>query len=118
MNQDSPAHGAMQAELGSSMPDSLAEYARHDEELFTAYLSWRSTVLDRGVIPRTQKLLMVVALLTAQKDVEALKLYAAIARSQGATAQELKEALRVGILFSGGAGVEAASNLVHLMEDS
>jgi alkylhydroperoxidase/carboxymuconolactone decarboxylase family protein YurZ len=108
---------AMRAELGATLPDSHAEYAEKDSELFSAYLAWRSTVLDGGVIPRVQKLLMVVALLTARRDVEPLKLYAEIARSQGASAQELKEALRVGILFSGGAGVDAASHVVHLLED-
>jgi alkylhydroperoxidase/carboxymuconolactone decarboxylase family protein YurZ len=113
----SPTIASMKAESGAALPESHVEYARVDEELFTSYLAWRSTILDTGVIPRHQKLLMVVALMTAQKSIEPLKLYAAIARSQGATVQELKEALRVGILFSGGAGIDAASHVVHLIEE-
>jgi alkylhydroperoxidase/carboxymuconolactone decarboxylase family protein YurZ len=108
---------AMKAELGEHVPDAHARYAIVDEELYVAYLAWRSSILDEGVIPRKDKLLMAVALLTAQRDVMPVKLYSEIARSQGATAQELKEALRVGILFSGGAGVDTASSVVHLLTD-
>ncbi|MYW96106.1 carboxymuconolactone decarboxylase family protein [Amycolatopsis rubida] len=108
----------MKSEIGSSLPASHIEYAQRDEELFTAYLAWRSSVLDGGVIPRYQKLLMVVALCTAQKNIDPLRLYAETARSQGASAQELKEALRVGVLFSGGAGIDAASHVAHLLDES
>ncbi|RNM12168.1 carboxymuconolactone decarboxylase family protein [Nocardioides pocheonensis] len=108
---------AMQAEMGEHVVEAHAQYATVDEELYDAYLAWRSAMLDSGTIPRKDKLLMVIALLTAQRDIMPLKLYAQIARSQGATAQELKEALRVGILFSGGAGVDAASSVVDLLVD-
>lgn len=117
MNTKSESMAAMRAELGEGLPDSLAEYAEIDEELFDAYLAWRSSILDDGLIPRAQKLLMVVALLTAQRDAGPLRLYAEIARSQGVSAAELKEALRVGILFSGGSGVDAASQVVDLLRD-
>ncbi|RZL84702.1 MAG: carboxymuconolactone decarboxylase family protein [Rhodococcus sp. (in: high G+C Gram-positive bacteria)] len=114
---DTPSLTAMKSELGENLPDSHAAYESVDPELFENYLAWRSSILDTGTIPRAQKLLMVIALLTAQKSIPALKVYSAIARSQGVTAQELKEALRVGILFSGGAGVDAASNVTDLLRE-
>ena len=117
MNEKSNAHSAMDEELGEALPRALTEYAAVDEELFNAYLAWRSSILDDGLIPRSQKLLMVVALLTAQRDGGPLRLYAEIARSQGVSAAELKEALRVGILFSGGAGVDTAAGVVDLLRE-
>ncbi|MFV0457389.1 MAG: carboxymuconolactone decarboxylase family protein [Actinomycetales bacterium] len=117
MSDDSPTLARMLNEVGSALPQSHVDYARVDEELFAAYHEWRGTILDTGVIPRHYKLLMVVALMTAQKSTDPLRLYASIARSQGATAQELKEALRVGVLFSGGAGIDAASHVADLITE-
>lgn len=117
MSETSPILARMLDEVGSSLPQSHLDYARADEELFAAYHEWRGAILDTGVIPRRYKLLMVVALMTAQKSTEPLKLYASIARSQGASAQELKEALRVGVLFSGGAGIDAASHVADLISE-
>ena len=108
---------AMNAEVGAALPQSHTDYAERDPELLTSYLAWRDTCLKSGAIPRTHKLLMVVALLTAQKSVGPLRVYASIARSQGATAQELKEALRVGVLFSGGAGIDAAASVADLLDN-
>ncbi|RYE41592.1 MAG: carboxymuconolactone decarboxylase family protein [Hyphomicrobiales bacterium] len=107
---------AMQAEVGDALPQSHVDYAERDPDMFTAYLAWRATCLDSGAITRTQKLLMVVAMLTAQKDSAPLRVYASIARSEGATVEELKEALRVGVLFSGGAGIDAAANVADLLD--
>jgi alkylhydroperoxidase/carboxymuconolactone decarboxylase family protein YurZ len=118
MSETSTAMAAMDTEMRGAVPDSVVEYASRDGELFDAYLAWRSSILDTGVIPRTQKLLMVIALLTAQKDIDPLKMYAGIARSEGATGAQIKEALRVGILFSGGAGVAAAANVASLLDES
>jgi len=117
MSDTSPTIARMLDEVGSSLPESHLNYARADEELFAAYHEWRGTILDTGVIPRHYKLLMVVALMTAQKSADPLRVYASIARSQGATAQELKEALRVGVLFSGGAGIDAASHVADLISE-
>lgn len=103
--------------MGEHVVEAHARYASVDEELYDAYLAWRGSMLDTGTIPRKDKLLMVIALLTAQRDIGPLKVYAQIARSHGASAQELKEALRVGVLFSGGAGVDAASSVVDLLSD-
>jgi alkylhydroperoxidase/carboxymuconolactone decarboxylase family protein YurZ len=36
-------------------------------------------------------------------------MYAEIARNEGATGAEIRDAMRVGILFSGGPGIVAAS---------
>ena len=117
MTETSPILARMMAESGPALPDSHLEYARADEELFAAYHQWRGAILDTGAIPRHYKLLMVVALMTAQKSTDPLRVYASIARSQGATAQELKEALRVGVLFSGGAGIDAASHVADLIRE-
>lgn len=116
MSDDSPTLAAMNAEVGAALPHSHAEYAGRDEEMFASYLAWRDTCLSDGAISRTQKLLMVVALLVAQRAGDPVRVYASIARSQGATAQELKEALRVGVLFSGGAGIDAAAHVADLLD--
>lgn len=107
---------AMQAEVGAALPPSHAAYALQDPDLFRSYLAWRDTCLSDGALTRTQKLLMVIALLTAQKNADAMRVYASIALSQGASREELKEALRVGILFSGGAGIDAAAHVADLLD--
>jgi len=117
VTETSPTLAAMKSEVGASLPESHLQYAQVDEELFTSYLAWRGSILDTGVIPRQQKLLMVVAMMTAQKEIGPLRVYASIAKAQGATVQELKEALRVGVLFSGGAGIDAASHVADLLVD-
>ena len=55
---------------------------------------------------------MVLALLTTHHQGEAMHMYAEIARNEGATAEEIRDAMRVGILFSGGPGIVAASGAV------
>lgn len=107
---------AMQAEVGAALPESHAAYAKHDPELFSSYLAWRDTCLGDGALSRTQKLLMVIALLVAQKSADAVHVYASIALTQGASKEELKEALRVGVLFSGGSGIDAASRVADMLE--
>jgi len=52
---------------------------------------------------------MILAMLTALHQGDAMHMYAGIARKEGATAEEVLDALRVGILFSGGPGIVAAS---------
>jgi alkylhydroperoxidase/carboxymuconolactone decarboxylase family protein YurZ len=118
MAEESSIIDRMLAIAGPALPQSHVEYAERDPELFAAYNDvWRRTCLEAGALSKTHKLLMVVALLTAQKNTGPLKVYASIARAEGATAQELKEALRVGVLFSGGAGIDAAAAVAGLLED-
>jgi alkylhydroperoxidase/carboxymuconolactone decarboxylase family protein YurZ len=107
----------MRGEVGSNLPESHIEYARRDSELFDAYLAWRGTILDDGALPKKYKLLMVVSLLVAHRDEGPLKLYASQARAEGASAGELKEALRVGVLFSGGPGVHTAASVWQLLDE-
>lgn len=97
------------AEIGKALPDAVSEYTRIDPELFRAYRDFRSVILDRGVVPRKDKLLMAIAILTATKQGDAMWMYASIAREEGATPEEIREALRVGVLFSGGPGIAAAA---------
>ena len=97
------------AEIGDALPNALSEYTEIDPEMFRAYRDFRHVLLDQGVIGRKDKLLMVLALLTAMKQADAMCMYAGIARKEGATAAEVRDALRVGILFSGGPGIVAAS---------
>lgn len=115
-NYESPV-GAMHAEAGASLPKAFIDYANVEPEFVHAYREWRASCLDSGTISRGTKLLMVVALLVAQRDAGPLRVYASIARNEGATATELKEALRVGILFSGGAGIEVAASVADLLVD-
>ncbi|GAA3885852.1 hypothetical protein GCM10022381_29990 [Leifsonia kafniensis] len=115
MVEKSETIDAMLSEVGAALPESHVAYAKRDPELFASYLAWRDTCLSDGAISRTQKLLMVVALLTAQKSAEAMRVYASIALSQGASPAELKEALRVGVLFSGGSGIHAAASIEDLL---
>lgn len=97
------------AEIGSALPDAISQYTELDPEMFRAYRDFRTVLLDQGVIPRKDKLLMVLALLTVLHQGEAMHMYAEIARNEGATAEEVRDAMRVGILFSGGPGIVAAS---------
>jgi len=96
-------------EIGSPLPDAISQYTKLDPEMFRAYRDFRAVLLDQGVIPRKDKLLMVLALLTALHQGEAMYMYAEIARNEGATGAEVRDAMRVGILFSGGPGIVAAS---------
>ncbi len=77
--------------------------------MFRAYRDFRYALLDQGTIPRKDKLLMVLAILTTHHQGDAMHMYAGIARDEGATSEEILDALRVGILFSGGPGIVAAS---------
>jgi alkylhydroperoxidase/carboxymuconolactone decarboxylase family protein YurZ len=112
----SAATGAVEeeivTEIGAELPDAISVYTRLDPEMFRAYRAFRSELLDTGIISRKDKMLMVLALLTATKQGDAMDMYARIARKEGATAQEVREACRVGILFSGGPGIVAASQAV------
>ena len=96
-------------EIGSPLPDAISEYTELDPEMFRAYREFRTVLLDQGVIPRKDKLLMALALLTVLHQGDAMHMYAEIARNEGATAEEVRDAMRVGILFSGGPGIVAAS---------
>lgn len=91
------------------LPDVISQYTALDPEMFRAYRDFRYALLDQGVIPRKDKLLMVLAILTTHHQGDAMHMYAGIARKEGATAEEVLDALRVGILFSGGPGIVAAS---------
>jgi alkylhydroperoxidase/carboxymuconolactone decarboxylase family protein YurZ len=99
-------------EIGSALPDAISQYTELDPEMFRAYREYRTVLLDQGVIPRKDKLLMVLALLTVLHQGDAMHMYAEIARNEGATAEEIRDAMRVGILFSGGPGIVAASGAV------
>jgi alkylhydroperoxidase/carboxymuconolactone decarboxylase family protein YurZ len=96
-------------EIGKPLPDAVSRYTDIDPHLFRAYRAFRSALLDSGELPRKYKLLMAISILTATKQGDAMDMYASIARKEGATAQELLEALRVGVLFSGGPGIAAAA---------
>ena len=96
-------------EIGADLPDVISEYTALDPEMFRAYRDFRYVLLDQGVIPRKDKLLMVLAILTTHHQGDAMGMYAGIARKEGATAEEIRDALRVGILFAGGPGIVAAS---------
>jgi len=96
-------------EIGSPLPDAISLYTELDPEMFRAYRDFRTVLLDQGVISRKDKLLMVLALLTALHQGDAMHMYAEIARNEGATGEEVRDAMRVGILFSGGPGIVAAS---------
>jgi len=96
-------------EIGSPLPDAISQYTKLDPEMFKAYRDFRAVLLDQGVIPRKDKLLMVLAVLTTLHQGEAMYMYAEIARNEGATGAEIRDAMRVGILFSGGPGIVAAS---------
>ncbi len=96
-------------EIGSPLPDTISQYTKLDPEMFRAYRDFRAVLLDQGVISRKDKLLMVLALLTTLHQGEAMHMYAEIARNEGATGAEIRDAMRVGILFSGGPGIVAAS---------
>ena len=98
-------------EIGYVLPDDVAAYTDIDPDMFRAYRQFRSALIDEGVLPRKDKLLMAIAILTATKQGDAMDMYASIARKEGATAAELRDALRVGILFSGGPGIAAAAGV-------
>lgn len=110
-------HTRLQGEMGE-VPDAITRYARLDPEIMEAYTEFRSRVLGGGVLDRKVKLLMVIALLTAMKEREPMRLYALIARREGVTPEEIMDALRVGVLFSGGAGMAAAASIVDVLEAS
>jgi alkylhydroperoxidase/carboxymuconolactone decarboxylase family protein YurZ len=100
----------MRENAGDYLLPELEEYAELDPDLFNVYLELRECcVHDETVGSRNHKLLMAVAVLISQKQVDPARLYAEQARREGATAAELLGALRVGILFSGGPGILAAS---------
>jgi len=98
-------------EIGYQLPHAVAEYTKVDPAMFSAYREFRSELLDTGTLPRRLKLLMAISILTATKQGEAMDMYASIARQEGATPAEIREALRVGILFSGGPGIAAAASV-------
>ena len=117
MTDSSATLAQMRGEVGDSLPQSHIDYLAADGALFESYLAWRSSILETGALSKKHKLLMVVSLLTANRDEGPLGLYAGQARAEGASAEELKEALRVGILFSGGPGIHTASHVAHLLQD-
>lgn len=96
-------------EIGEALPGAVSRYTELDPDLFRAYRAFRSAILDTGQLPRHIKLLMAISILTATKQGDAMDMYASIARKEGASAEELREALRVGVLFSGGPGIAAAA---------
>lgn len=98
-------------EIGYELPDAISQYTAIDPELFRAYRDFRYALLDQGTIARKDKLLMVLAILTTHHQGDAMHMYAKIARSEGATGAEVLDALKVGILFSGGPGIVAASGV-------
>ena len=98
-------------EIGTELPDAISQYTAIDPEMFRAYRDFRYTLLDQGTVPRKDKLLMVLAILTTHHQGDAMHMYAGIARDEGATAAEILDALRVGILFSGGPGIVAAAGV-------
>jgi alkylhydroperoxidase/carboxymuconolactone decarboxylase family protein YurZ len=98
-------------EIGYVLPDNVAAYTEIDPDMFRAYRQFRSALIDEGVLPRKDKLLMAIAILTATKQGDAMDMYTSIARREGATPAELRDALRVGILFSGGPGIAAAAGV-------
>jgi alkylhydroperoxidase/carboxymuconolactone decarboxylase family protein YurZ len=99
-------------------PEHAFRYLKIDPELFRAYRDYRSALLDGGVLPRKVKLLMALAVLTSQHASEPMSVYTRLAREAGATIDEVKDALRVGILFSGGMGMTAAGHLADELEDA
>lgn len=98
-------------EIGYELPDAVADYTAIDPDMFRAYRRFRASLIDEGALPRKDKLLMAIAILTATKQGDAMDMYASIARREGATPAELRDALRVGILFSGGPGIAAAASV-------
>jgi alkylhydroperoxidase/carboxymuconolactone decarboxylase family protein YurZ len=110
-------HTKLEGEMGH-VPDAIARYTRLDPGIMEAYTEFRSAVLDGGVLDRKVKLLMVIALLTAMKEREPMRLYALIARKEGVTPEEIMDALRVGVLFSGGAGMAAAASIADVLEEA
>lgn len=111
----SPTLDKMKHESGAALPQSHIDYAAVDGELFASYLEWRDACLFDGAVTRQQKLLMVVAMMVAQKSAGPLRVYASIALEAGASVAQIKEALRVGVLFSGGAGIDAAASIADLL---
>ena len=106
----------LRAEVGAVLPEHVKRYADLDPELFAWYRDFRSKILATGAIARKDKMLMVLALLTATKQGSAMEMYCTIALDEGATAEEILEAARVGVLFSGGPGIASAAEISHLLE--
>ena len=105
----------LNSELGDALPEHVRRYAQIDPKLFRWYRDFRSNILATGAITSKDKMLMVLALLTAMKQGGAMEMYCTIALEEGATTEEILEAARVGVLFSGGPGIAAAAEISHLL---
>lgn len=97
-------------------PESAFRYLKVDPDLFGAYRDFRSVLLDSGVLERKYKLLMALSVLTSHRAEEPMRVYTRLAKAEGASIDEIKDALRVGILFSGGMGMTAAGHLADELE--
>jgi alkylhydroperoxidase/carboxymuconolactone decarboxylase family protein YurZ len=101
---------AIGAELGMEHPEATQRFLESDPELFRRYVDFRGWVLADGHIEKKTKLLMVVAVMCALKHPDAINRYASGAVVAGASREEVQEACRVGVLFSGGPGLIAIAD--------
>ncbi len=100
-------------ELKSPLPHHIQRVAELAPEMFEAYNQWREQMLRDNALPRKQKLLIVVGIMTVLRADDALTLYSQIALNAGATKEELLDAMSVGALFAGGPGIVTMANALR-----
>jgi alkylhydroperoxidase/carboxymuconolactone decarboxylase family protein YurZ len=88
-------------------------FMRTDPHLVRAYREFRSQIIDSGTVGRKYKMLMAISVLTSHQAVDGMTFYTRCAKEEGATIDEIKDAIRVGVLFSGGIGITAALQLTQ-----
>jgi len=84
-----------------------------DAELFNLTEITRNTALGEGTIPLKYKLLMAMALDAADGAVEGVKVLAMQAMDEGATKEEIMEAIRIAQYISGIGSVFIASRALQ-----
>jgi alkylhydroperoxidase/carboxymuconolactone decarboxylase family protein YurZ len=99
------------------MIEGIFRYAELDPALFGPFQDLRQAVMADGALSRKTKYLMATAVATTMRSEGALLTYARLAKAGGATKDEILEALRVGVLFSGGAGICAAVGIVDVLQE-
>jgi alkylhydroperoxidase/carboxymuconolactone decarboxylase family protein YurZ len=107
----------LSAELGDDVPPASAAFARADPELLRQYGEYRGFGLADGALSHKCKLLMGLAVVTSQRAVEPMRLYCQMALAAGATPPELREAVRVGVIFGGSASMNSATQISEFLTD-
>jgi alkylhydroperoxidase/carboxymuconolactone decarboxylase family protein YurZ len=99
-------------EISNSLPDKVRPVADKFPDILEGYLLMRNKLMGDGALDRKTKVLMALSIATAMRLNNIFPYYIPIAYELGAKKEEIKEAIGVGIVFSGGAGFDIMNDIV------